>query len=251
MLSSSGTNASGYNGALANETLTITGTITPSGTTSYVLAVGPNSIVGADGGDIFQASSGALNSHDSLTGGNGANILQLTGAGSFDIGAPKVFANIQTINAQEGQAASGTLAATNQVLFLRDGGTEAVNVAASKAATGNNNAVGITIYDGNDTNSFTLAAGSDTLYLGAGNDTVTLGGTKNSIVAGGGTAVINADGRAGGRLGRRHHDGADDAEHQHGRHDRAECGRYQPDRQPARRQQQTYTRQLGVHHRDG
>ena len=191
VLSSSGTNASGYNGALANETLTITGTITPSGTTTYLLAVGPNSVVGADGGDIFQAASGALNSHDSLTGGNGANVLQLTGAGSFDIGAPKVFASIQTINAHEGQAASGTLAATNQTLFLRDGTSETVKVAAGAPAAGNSGPETIAIYDGNDTDGFILSTGVDALYLGAGTDTVTLGGAKNSIVAGGGTATIN------------------------------------------------------------
>ena len=191
VLSSSGTNASGYNGALVTETLTITGTITPSGTTTYLLAVGPNTIVGADGGDIFQAASGALNSHDSLTGGNGANVLQLTGAGSFDVGAPKVFANIQTINAHEGQAASGTSAATNQTLFLRDGTSETVKVAAGAPAAGNSGPETIAIYDGNDTDGFVLSTGVDALYLGAGTDTVTLGGAKNSIVAGGGTATIN------------------------------------------------------------
>jgi hypothetical protein len=192
LLSSSGTNASGYNGTLTTETLTITGTVTPAGSTTYVLAVGPNTIVGADGGDIFQAASGALNSQDRLTGGNGNNVLQLLGGGTFDLGAPKVFSNIQTLTAYEGQSASKTLAATSQTVFLRDGTAETVNVTAGTPAGGNSTPETITLYDGNDTDSFTLATGTDTLYLGAGTDTVTLGGTKNSIVAGGGTATIAA-----------------------------------------------------------
>ena len=118
-------------------------------------------------------------------------MIELTGAGSFDVGAPKLFNNIQTITAHEGQVASGTLAATNQTLFLRDNSTETVNVTAGTPAAGNTGAETIAFYDGNDNDSFTLAAGTDTLHLGAGTDTVTLGGAKNSITAGGGTATIN------------------------------------------------------------
>ncbi len=88
VLSSAGTNASGYDGALATETLTVTGIVTPVGSTSYTLSAGANSIVGADGGDVFIAPPNSINSRDSLTGGNGANVMQLTGGSQFDLGAP-------------------------------------------------------------------------------------------------------------------------------------------------------------------
>jgi hypothetical protein len=194
LLSSYGTNASGYNGALATETLTVVGTITQSATTStYTLALGPNIIHGADGaGDVFIAAAGALNSRDQLTGGNGANSLHLVGAGLFDVNAPSVFSNIPSITATEGQSASGTLADTRQVILMRDSASETLTVAAGKKATGNNNALSITIYGGNGTDTINLASGADTLNLGTGNATVTLGGTTNRVVAGGGTALVHS-----------------------------------------------------------
>jgi hypothetical protein len=192
VLSSSGTNASGYNGALAGETLTVTGTVTPLGNTTYVLSPGPNTIVGADGGDVFQASYLTINSRDSLTGGTGANVMQLSGGGLFDLGAPTVFANIPTITAYEGQLASGAVANTQQVVFLRDGSNENVSVVAGTAAKGNANAESIVIYSSNATNAITLASGADSVILAHGTDTVVLGGIKNTVAAGGGTALVQA-----------------------------------------------------------
>ncbi len=191
LLTSYGTNASGYDGQLTTETLTITGTVTAAGSTTYVLAVGPNDIVGAAGGDIFQAASGALNSHDSLTGGSGTNVLQLIGGGIFDVGSPAVFANIPTITAYEGQAAKGTLVNTSQIVFLGNE-TETINVVTGSPASGNTNPETITLYDGNDADTYNLATGADVLYLGTGTDTVNIGGAKNVIHAGGGTATLSA-----------------------------------------------------------
>jgi hypothetical protein len=194
VLSSYGTNASGYNGALATETLTIVGTITQAAATStYTLALGPNIIHGADGaGDVFIAVAGAVNSRDQLTGGNGANSLNLVGAGLFDVNAPTVFSNIPAINATEGQSASGTLADTRQVVLMRDAATETLTVAAGKKATGNANAESITIYGGTGTDTIKLASGADVVNLGAGSATVTLGGATNRVVAGGGTALVHS-----------------------------------------------------------
>ncbi len=193
LLSSAGTNASGYDGALATETLTITGTVvTPSSNNTYTLATGPNTVLGAAGGDLFIAAVGAINSRDSITGGSGSNTLQLTGGGVFDLDAPRVLANIQTIVAAEGQAGVGTGADGRQTVYVRDGVNQAVHVVSGTAAHGNTNPETITLYDGSGNNAYTLGTGADALYLSTGNDTVVLGGSKNSVVAGGGMALIKA-----------------------------------------------------------
>jgi hypothetical protein len=193
VLASAGSNASGYSGALANETLTITGTVTPGGTNIYNLSPGPNTIVGATGlSDIFNAYGGYLNTRDSLTGNATTNVLNLLGGGVFDVNAPVLFANIPTINATEGQAAYKTLLATNQTVLLRDGVGETVNVAAGKAAAGNTNAEQITIYGGTGSDTINLASGADTVYLGTGAETVVLGGAKNAVYGGGGGAVVTS-----------------------------------------------------------
>jgi Ca2+-binding RTX toxin-like protein len=84
------------------------------------------------------------------------------------------------------------LAATNQVLLLRDGVGETVNVAAGHAAAGNSNAEQISIYGGTGADTINLASGSDTVYLGTGSETVVLGGAKNSVFAGGGSSVVQS-----------------------------------------------------------
>ena len=191
VLSSYGTNASGYNGALGNETLTITGTVTASSYTTYTLTAGPNTITGADGrSDIFIAAAGGLNSYDHLIGGNGANTLTLVGAGLFDIGAAHL-ANIPIILAREGQAASGTLAATRQTVLLSDSVSQSLTVQAAAAAAGNASPVGISIYNDTGSNIVALAAGSDQVFGGTGTLAVALGGSANKITAGGGLLLVH------------------------------------------------------------
>ena len=191
VLSSYGTNTSGYYGALATETLTITGTVTPGTFTTYTLDAGPNIILGADGrGDIFQATAGSLNSRDQLTGGNGANSVSMTGGGTFDVNALRVFSNIPTLNASEGQAASGTLAATVQTILMTDIANETLNVAAGTAATGNTNAETIRIYGSSSINTYNLAAGADKVILASGHDTINLGSAANTVTAGTGMALV-------------------------------------------------------------
>ncbi len=194
VLSSAGTNASGYDGALGNETLTITGTVYSNGGASnaYTLTAGANDIFGANGGDTILATSASINSLDSLTGGSGSNTLVLSGAGLFDLGAPQVFSNIQSIAATEGQAAYTTYAATYETLILRAGTNETVTVAAGKAASGDKGVETIDIYAGTGTHQITLSTGSDAVFLGAGTDTVIIGGKTNSVTAGSGTAVVDA-----------------------------------------------------------
>lgn len=188
VLTSAGSNASGYSGALPTETLTITGTVTPVQGT-YTLAVGPNVIVGSDGGDVFQAVAGSLNSQDSITGGQGNNVLELLGGGVFDIGAPTVLANLQMVTAEEGEVGTADLP---QTVFLRSSTSQTVNVLSGTAASGNANPETITIYDGNDTDTIHLGAGADVLHLGGGTDLVTIGSAKNSIFGGSGNALVQA-----------------------------------------------------------
>ncbi len=174
--------------------LAITGTVYSNGGASnaYTLTAGANDIFGANGGDTILATSASINSLDSLTGGSGSNTLVLSGAGLFDLGAPQVFSNIQSIAATEGQAAYTTYAATYETLILRAGTNETVTVAAGKAASGDKGVETIDIYAGTGTHQITLSTGSDTVFLGAGTDTVIIGGKTNSVTAGSGTAVVDA-----------------------------------------------------------
>jgi hypothetical protein len=184
VLTASGSNASGYSGALPSETLTVTGTVTSAGPTVYTLTGGPQTIVGANGGDLFIAGPGTLNSRDNLTGGTGANVLQLTGGGSFDLNAPKTLANIQTVTAYEGQAPAAPGGVdTRQTVLLRDGASETVNVVSSTPAGGNANPETIAIYGG---------TGADVINLGQGSDLVVLGSKTESVNGGGGTALVQA-----------------------------------------------------------
>ncbi|HQT76211.1 MAG TPA: hypothetical protein PLD10_04095 [Rhodopila sp.] len=156
---------------LANQTITVTGTVLPMGVT-YNLTWAPATIVGGGGNDVFNAPFGALNSRDSLDGGGGSsNVLNLIGGGAmFDLGAPKLLANIQTITATEGT--------TPTVIFMRDGYSATVDLAPLSGGGGS-----AVIYGG---------SGSDVLNLSTGTDTVVLGSASESVHAGGGTALVQA-----------------------------------------------------------
>jgi hypothetical protein len=159
-----GSNASGYSGTLAADTLTVTGTIISTGTT-YTVPTAPMTIAGTSVNDTIYATNGVLNSHDLIDGGGGTNTLNLLGSGSFDLGAPKVLTNIQTVAAQEN--AAGT------TVYMRDGLN--VNLIVKPAASGS-----ITIYGGADSDTFNLGVGTDTVVLGSPTETVYggLGGTN-------------------------------------------------------------------------
>ena len=177
-----GSNSSGYSGALTDQTITITGTIAAAGKI-YTLTPVPVTITGGTGNDTFIAGNATLNSLDQLDGGGGANTLKLNGAGSFDLGAPSKLANIQVVQAFEGQAAMATAPDTRQTVYLRNGVAQAVTVASGTAAAGNTNPETITIYGGN----------TDTIKLGGGRDTVVLAGTGEVVTAlAGGHALVQA-----------------------------------------------------------
>ena len=114
--------------------------------------------------------------------------LALQGAGTFNLAAPVALVKVQTVAAQEGQAAyaSGgrTFAAQNQVIYLRDGTSLTVNVSADPTFNAANpKPATITIVGANN---------SDTINLASGNDVVTLGGPHETVNLGSGNNTINA-----------------------------------------------------------
>jgi hypothetical protein len=196
-LSASGSNSSGYIGATQTEILTIIGDIIPAATT-YDLTNAGTTIVGAPGVDIFVATNGVLNSKDSLTGSNsGQNVLQFSGGGTFDVSAPSVFTNIQTIQAVEGQAGAGKVPATYQTVYLRNGTSELVTVANGTPAMGNNKHETIIIHGANNNDVIDLATGFDTVYLGGNGETVNGGGGADTIYATTGSIGAKVNGGTG------------------------------------------------------
>jgi len=189
-LTGTGTNGSGYSGVLSNETITVTGTISPSGTI-YTLTAAPTIIAGGAGNDIVIAGNAMLNSHDTIDLGGGTNTVQLTGAGSFDLGAPAQLANVQTATAAEGQAAGGGVANSVQTVYMRNGANLTLNVTSGTRNPLDSNPEAITIYG---------AAANDVLNLGGGTDTVVLGGSGETVSGGGGIANVKATTAIAGAL---------------------------------------------------
>jgi hypothetical protein len=185
VLTPTGSNAN-FSGVLTQETITVTGTIVPAGVT-YTLTAAPVTIAGGVGNDTIIAKNATLNSHDSINGGGGTNTVQLSGAGSFDLGAPAQLANIQTVVAAEGQAGG----AGSQIVYMRNAANLTLNVTTGIPVAGNVNPETITIYG---------AAASDVLNLGAGTDNVVLGGAGETVNGGGGIALLKGTAAFAGAL---------------------------------------------------
>ncbi|KYK44650.1 hypothetical protein A1D31_36545 [Bradyrhizobium liaoningense] len=166
-LHSTGSNASGYLGALADETFTIVVNVGQS----YSLTNHVDNIHGGPGNDMIIATNNALTAGDKIGGGFGDNnILALQGGGVFDLRAPATLANIQTVTAQEGAANN------HPTVHLRDGMHDVVNVASAAAGVKN---PGITIYGADDSDTTNLGSGNDDVFLGSSAETVN-GGSGNS-----------------------------------------------------------------------
>ena len=178
VLTPTGSNAN-FSGVLTQETITVTGTIVPAGVT-YTLTSAPITIAGGVGNDTVIVKNAMLNSHDSINGGGGTNTVQLSGAGSFDLGAPAQLSNIQSVVAAEGQAGG----AGSQIVYMRNAASLTLNVTTGVPVAGNVNPETITI-DG--------AAASDVLNLGAGTDNVVLGGAGETVNGGGGIALLKGN----------------------------------------------------------
>ena len=168
VVASTGSNASGYSGALTPETITVSGTVVSTGST-YTLTAAPMTIVGTTGNDTFNATTNTLNSHDSINGNGGVDTLNLIGGGYFDLGAPSTLANIEVVTAQESAAGA--------TVYMRNALNVTLNV--TPGGTGS-----LLIYGGNDSDVYNLGAGSDTVVVGAKTETV------NGV--GGGTGLVQA-----------------------------------------------------------
>ena len=136
----------------------------------------------------FDVSGGSLKSTDRIVGGTGSTTLALQGAGTFNLAAPSALTNVQTVTAQEGQAAYATggqtFPAQNQVVDLRAGTSLAIDVSGDPTLNlANPKPATITIVG---------AANSDTINLAKGNDVVTLGGPNETVNLGLGNDTINA-----------------------------------------------------------
>ena len=190
VLTPTGSNAN-FSGVLTQETITVTGSIVATSGKTYTLTSVPVTIAAGLGNDTIVAPNATLNSHDAINGGGGTNTLVLSGAGSFDLGAPSQLAGIQVVNAGEGQAGAGGTPHGPQIVYLRDGLDLTMNVAPGTPNPANLNPEIITIYG---------AANSDIINLGKGTDRVVAGGTGETVNGGGGTALVQATAALAGAL---------------------------------------------------
>ncbi len=178
-LHSAGSNASGYSGALADETFTFTVNV---GRT-YNLTRKADTITGGLGNNVIVATNHTLNARDNIDGGSsGNNTLALQGGGTFDLQAPATLTDIQTITAQEGVHPDwdNGFANSYQTVYLRDGMNATVNVASAPVNPKDTDDIpGITIYGANNSATINLGNGNDTVTLGSAAETVN-GGTGNN-----------------------------------------------------------------------
>jgi lipopolysaccharide export system protein LptA len=148
---------------------------------TYTLTTKSDTINGGTGNDIIMAPVSTLTSGDQINGGGGTNALDLIGGGTFSLATPKTLSNIQVLNVQEGQAASGSIASTVQTVTLRNGLNLSVEVAPATINGSNANKPTIVIHGANDSSVIYLATGNDSVYLGSSNETVIGGGGTNTF----------------------------------------------------------------------
>ena len=160
-------------------------------TLTYYAGTGTDTFSGGFENDTIVAVGAALGTGDAITGGSGTNTMVLSGGGTFNLAAPTTLANIPTVNAAEGQAAGGGVPNGVQIVDLRAGLNQTVNVASGTLNPLDPNPETITING---------AANNDVINLGAGTDTVVLGGAGETVNGGGGTAFINSTAAFAGAL---------------------------------------------------
>jgi plastocyanin len=163
-----------------NGTTSVVATATAGNT--YVLTTHADTVAGGANDDKIVAKPGTLSAGDNIDGGGGINSLVLTGHGTFDLRAPASLASIQLVDAQEGQAASGTIKSTTQTVYLRSGLNATINVEAALINAANPIAPTITIVG--------VAGDASTINLASGNDVVTVGSTAETVNGGYGIDTI-------------------------------------------------------------
>ena len=192
VLTATGSNASGYSGALAAQTLTVTGTVAAPGT--FTLTSLTDNITATLPNNLFFTTATALNTGDRIVGGSGFNSLTLQGPGRFRLGSPAKLSRIQSVQAQEGQVGGSG----QQTVRLRAGLDVTVQVASATPDPANPAVPGITIIGANDHSVINLGTGHDIVYAGSAFETINGGGAAAQIYVTAATAgvAIAANGAA-------------------------------------------------------
>jgi Ca2+-binding RTX toxin-like protein len=126
-------------------------------------------IDGIAGNDVFVATNGVLHGGESVTGGGSNNTLVAQGGGLFRLDEPATLANVQVLDATEGQGSA------EQFIFLRNGLDLTLNLGS--AAT-NPQSAGAVVHGATNDDIINLGSGSDTVYVGSG-ETVNGGSGKD------------------------------------------------------------------------
>ena len=161
----------------------------PPPTVSF-LTTATDTVTGGAGKDVFVATTGTLTTGDSIDGGGGPNVLQLQGAGAFDL---NLFASLTDVRLVKGDDSGQqvTMRDGANLMFVGGSGDDTIT-----GGTGNSVIVGGA---GNDV--ITGGSGREILVGGAGDDTITagsgqtcawLGSGHNSFQGGAGTDLVFA-----------------------------------------------------------
>jgi hypothetical protein len=171
--------------------------VTVAGGQTFTLTRGADTVAGGSGNDTIDAATNTLSAGDQIDGGGGTNTLNLEGAGLFNLGAPTTLTNVQVVDAQEGQAAYNTIAATNQSITLRSGLNVTVDVSAATINPSNPKPATITILGANDASVINLASGNDLVVVGGPSETVHGGSGNDQIEVTAATIGATIDGGTG------------------------------------------------------
>jgi hypothetical protein len=156
------------------------------------MVLSPNTSIAVRGGggdDTLIATNGVLRAGQTIAPGGGTNTLLLQGAGFFNLAAPTVLSNIQTVDVADAPAGQG------HVVTLRAGLDLTVDVLDAGA---------ITVFGAANNDIINLGSGNAVVYLGVGESVN--GGTGNgtffvtaatadaAIDGGSGTNVLHVQG---------------------------------------------------------
>jgi hypothetical protein len=191
----------------ATATATSTATVTSQNGQTFILTTSTDHFTGGVNSDTFIAAAGTPTKNDTLDGAGGTDEIVLTGPGTFDLRKPKTIINIETIEAKEGQAASGASPAQNQIIYLRDGMNATVNVGPATIDPSNPKAPTISIIGAHNAAIINLSSGNDvvtmgdvleTLHGGTGNDTAIVNKSTIGATIDGGGGVNTLQVKSGG-----------------------------------------------------
>ncbi|MDX2103479.1 MAG: calcium-binding protein [Alphaproteobacteria bacterium] len=155
------------------------------------LATPAATITGSVNAEGFTVPAGSLGAGDVITGGGGADWLQLLGTGSYDVSAATI-TGVPTIRGLDtGDVGSITIGGSWSGTYLDGAGNETIEVTGTSAST---------LFVGRGTDAVTLGAGTghQVVVSGGGTTTVTLGSGSGTIFAGaineGMTTIVGGSG---------------------------------------------------------